>query len=162
MSHATADRRPGMVQIHAAAATASSTVSSDGSSRRMRAPQKRTTLMRPQRSCSAVSRWVMRNRSSGMAFMYPSLMALTVNRAPDRERARAISSFTMFFEIGTVTGGLLLGAVAEALSKQAAFGAGVGVLAIGLWLLRSKVLPGPARPWVITTGEVALVPVAGD
>ena len=42
----------------------------------------------------------------GMAFMYPSLMALTVNRVDDRERPVAISSFTMFFEIGTVTGGL--------------------------------------------------------
>ena len=42
----------------------------------------------------------------GMAFQYPSLMALTVNRTPDHERAAALSSFTMFFEIGTVTGGL--------------------------------------------------------
>ena len=42
----------------------------------------------------------------GMAFMYPSLMALTVNRVDDRERPAAISSFTMFFEIGTVSGGL--------------------------------------------------------
>jgi MFS family permease len=98
----------------------------------------------------------------GMAFQYPSLMALTVNRADEEERAAALSSFTMFFEIGTVTGGLLLGAVAEALSKQAAFAAGVGVLAIGLWLLRSKVLPAQSRPWVVTTGEVALVPAAGD
>jgi MFS family permease len=98
----------------------------------------------------------------GMAFQYPSLMALTVNRAGEQERAAALSSFTMFFEIGTVTGGLLLGAVAEALSKQAAFAASVGVLAFGLWLLRSKVLPAPARSWVVTTGEVALVPAAGD
>jgi MFS family permease len=98
----------------------------------------------------------------GMAFQYPSLMALTVDRADERERAAALSSFTMFFEIGTVTGGLLLGAVAEALSKQAAFGAAVGVLAIGLWLLRTKVLPTRARPWVVTTGEVALIPSAGD
>jgi MFS family permease len=98
----------------------------------------------------------------GMAFQYPSLMALTVNRADEQERAAALSSFTMFFEIGTVTGGLLLGAVAEALSKQAAFAAAVGVLAGGLWLLRRKVLPTRARPWVVTTGEVPLVPAAGD
>ena len=64
----------------------------------------------------------------GMAFQYPSLMALTVNRSPERERAAALSSFTMFFEIGTVTGGLMLGLVAESLSKQAAFAASVGVL----------------------------------
>ena len=41
----------------------------------------------------------------GMAFMYPSLMALTVNRVDERERPVAISSFTMFFEVGTVSGG---------------------------------------------------------
>ena len=80
----------------------------------------------------------------GMAFQYPSLMALTVNRTPDHERAAALSSFTMFFEIGTVTGGLVLGLVAESLSKRAAFAASVGVLVFGLWLLRTRVLPAPA------------------
>jgi MFS family permease len=98
----------------------------------------------------------------GMAFQYPSLMALTVNRADEHERAAALSSFTMFFEIGTVSGGLLLGAVAESLSKRAAFAAAVGVLAFGLWLLRAKVLPTGARGRVVTTGEIALVPAAGD
>ena len=98
----------------------------------------------------------------GMAFQYPSLMALTVNRSPDHERAAALSSFTMFFEIGTVTGGLVLGVVAEALSKRAAFAVSVGVLALGLWLLRTRVVPVDARDRVFTTGEVALVPVAGD
>jgi MFS family permease len=98
----------------------------------------------------------------GMAFQYPSLMALTINRADDHERAAALSSFTMFFEIGTVTGGLLLGTVANIFSKQAAFAASVLVLGFGLWLLRTKVLPAPTRHWVVTTGEVALVSVAGD
>ena len=98
----------------------------------------------------------------GMAFQYPSLMALTVNRTPDHERAAALSSFTMFFEIGTVTGGLMLGLVAESLSKRAAFAASVGVLVFGLWLLRTKVLPAPRRERVFTTGEVALIPAAGD
>ena len=36
------------------------------------------------------------------AFLYPSLMALTVNRADERERPMAISSFTMFFEVGNI------------------------------------------------------------
>jgi MFS family permease len=98
----------------------------------------------------------------GMAFQYPALMALTVNRADDRERAAALSSFTMFFEIGTVSGGLLLGAVAESLSKQAAFGASVAVLLVGLWVMRSRVLPARSMARVVTTGEIALVPSAGD
>ena len=49
----------------------------------------------------------------GQAFLYPSLMALTVNRVSERERAVALGSFTMFFDVGTVAGGLALGAVAE-------------------------------------------------
>ena len=77
----------------------------------------------------------------GMAFMYPSLMALTVNRVDDRERPAAISSFTMFFEIGTVSGGLLLGVVAELAGKRASFAAAVVVCAAGLWLLRTRVAP---------------------
>jgi MFS family permease len=98
----------------------------------------------------------------GMAFQYPSLMALTVNQADERERAAALSSFTMFFEIGTVSGGLLLGVVAETLSKQAAFAASVGVLIFGLWLLRNRVLPARRTERVFTTGEIALIPSAGD
>ncbi len=49
----------------------------------------------------------------GMAFNYPSLLALTVNRASDSDRAWAISSFTMFFEVGSVFGGLFIGAFAQ-------------------------------------------------
>jgi MFS family permease len=98
----------------------------------------------------------------GMAFQYPSLMALVVNRADERERAAALSSFTMFFEVGTVSGGLLLGVVAESLSKQAAFGASVVVLLFGLWLLRNRVLSARATERVVTTGEIALIPSAGD
>ena len=81
----------------------------------------------------------------GMAFMYPSLMALTVNRVDDRERPAAISSFTMFFEIGTVTGGLLLGLTAQLLGKRASFAAAVVVCAFGLWLLRARVTAPEAR-----------------
>ena len=43
------------------------------------------------------------------AFLYPSLMALTVNRVDERERPMAISSFTMFFEVGNISGGVVFG-----------------------------------------------------
>ncbi len=61
----------------------------------------------------------------GVAFNYPSLMALTVNRASDRDRAMAVSSFTMFFEVGSAVGGLLLGAWAQIVGKQYGFLGGV-------------------------------------
>jgi predicted MFS family arabinose efflux permease len=89
-------------------------------------------------------------------------MALTVNRSPDHERAAALSSFTMFFEIGTVSGGLMLGVVAEAFSKQAAFATSVVVLGFGLWLLRTKVVPVRARQSYLAAPAPTFVPSAGD
>jgi MFS family permease len=77
----------------------------------------------------------------GMAFMYPSLMAFTVNRTPDAERPRAIASFTMFFEVGTAAGGLLLGSVANSMGKRAGFTAAVALCLIGVWLVRNVVIP---------------------
>jgi MFS family permease len=97
-----------------------------------------------------------------MAFMYPSLMALTVNRVDDRERPLAISSFTMFFEIGTVAGGIALGTVAELLGKRSAFGAAVVVCAFGLWVLRAHVAPVTERPALAPSPRPVFVPVAGD
>ena len=98
----------------------------------------------------------------GMAFMYPSLMALTVNRVADSERPAAISSFTMFFEIGTVAGGLALGTVAELTTKRAAFAVCVLICAFGLWLLRHRVAP-VAEARDEPSGPVPIfVPVAGD
>ena len=80
-----------------------------------------------------------------MAFLYPSLMALTVNRAPLAERARAISSFTMFFEIGTAAGTLTFGAVADVLGKRVGFAGAVLCAPPGLWVMWVKVLPTPGR-----------------
>ena len=100
----------------------------------------------------------------GMAFNYPSLLALTVNRASDSDRAWVVSSFTMFFEVGSVAGGLLIGAFAEVVGKQLGFLGGVMFCVLGLYLLRFRLVPAgspdagpthrlPTRPYT---------PVAGD
>ena len=47
-----------------------------------------------------------------MAFNYPPLMAAVIDAVPESERAVAVGSFTAFFEIGSVAGGLILGTVA--------------------------------------------------
>ncbi|HEY3485563.1 MAG TPA: MFS transporter, partial [Ilumatobacteraceae bacterium] len=57
----------------------------------------------------------------GMAFMYPALMALVVNSVDEVERASALSSFTMFFEAGSIIGGLALGGIGEVFGKRGAF-----------------------------------------
>ena len=101
-----------------------------------------------------------------MAFLYPSLMALTVNRAPLAERARAISSFTMFFEIGTAAGALAFGAVADVLGKRVGFAGAVLLCAAGLWVMWVKVLPTPgrraARRAVALDPAYLPAPVCGD
>jgi len=97
----------------------------------------------------------------GNAFLYPSLMATTVDRVGEHERARALSSFTMFFELGTAVGGLALGALAEGVGKRGAFLAGVVVTVFGLWVLRTRVAPAE-RHAAIVTGDVPLIPIAGD
>ena len=81
----------------------------------------------------------------GMAFMYPSLMAFTVNRAPEVERPRAIASFTMFFEAGTAVGGLALGALADEFGKRAGFAAAACLCVVGAWVLRAVVIPASSR-----------------
>jgi MFS family permease len=78
------------------------------------------------------------------AFLYPSLMAFTVNRVDERERPMAISSFTMFFEVGNISGGLVFGLIAELASKRAAFGSAVFLCGVGAWLLLTRVVPSPA------------------
>jgi MFS family permease len=101
----------------------------------------------------------------GVAFNYPSLMALTVNRASDRDRAVAVSSFTMFFEIGSAAGGLAIGALAEVVGKQQAFLGAVVFAVVGIWLLRTKVVP-PGAPDGGPTSRMIdpphFIPVAGD
>jgi MFS family permease len=99
----------------------------------------------------------------GIAFNYPSLLALTVNRSSDSDRAWAISSFTMFFEVGSVFGGLFIGGFAQAVGKQTGFFGGVACCIIGLYLLRFKLVPagspdaGPTR-----STRARFSPVAGD
>ena len=96
----------------------------------------------------------------GAAFNYPSLNALTVNRVTDSERAVAISSFTMFFEIGSAVSGVAVGGLAQFVGKQHAFFGGVAMVVAGLIVLRRYVVPldaadaGPTIP----TADVADAP----
>lgn len=87
----------------------------------------------------------------GMAFMYPSLMANVINRVEEDERASALSSFTMFFELGTVVGGVALGAVGQIFDKRAAF-LGAAIVALsGLSVLWTRVVASEPMAAVATT-----------
>ena len=83
----------------------------------------------------------------GISFNYPGLMAMTVEAVPERERVRAISTFTMFFEIGTATGAVLFGILADLTSKRAAFLGGAAYCVIGLIVLWKVAVPR-SRPYM--------------
>ena len=95
----------------------------------------------------------------GMAFLYPSLMANVVNRVDDGERASALSTFTMFFELGSVVGGVVLGAVGELFDKRAGFFGGAVIAALGLVVLWQAVVDSSGRSGVeeLRTGEAVTV-----
>jgi MFS family permease len=79
--------------------------------------------------------------SIGTALLYPSLMAFAVNSASAVDRTRVLATFTMFFEVGTVAGGLLLGPVARLFGDQGAFAGGAAMAVVGLFVLRHLLLP---------------------
>ena len=60
---------------------------------------------------------------------------------------RAISTFTMFFEIGTASGALLFGTLADLTSKRAAFAGGACSCVVGLVVLWRVAVPR-SQPYV--------------
>ena len=91
----------------------------------------------------------------GMAFLYPSLMANVVNQVGDNERASALSSFTMFFELGTIVGGVALGALGQIFSKQAGFLGGAAIALMGLVVLWRRVVSVPAVPVAVVDDQMS-------
>jgi MFS family permease len=79
--------------------------------------------------------------ATGMALLYPSLMAFTVNSVSEEDRASALSTFTMFFEVGIATGGLILGPVSRWAGDRGAFVVASMLALVGLWVLRARLLP---------------------
>lgn len=65
----------------------------------------------------------------GASFLYPSLLAMSVQDVDDDERVAVVASFTMFFELGGVVGGLTLGGIGQVFGKRAIFMA-AGVFAL--------------------------------
>jgi MFS family permease len=81
----------------------------------------------------------------GVSFQYPGLMAMVVDVVPEHERVRAIATFTMFFEIGTASGGLSFGTLADLTSKRTAFAGGAASCALALLVLWRFAVPRMRR-----------------
>jgi MFS family permease len=80
----------------------------------------------------------------GMAMQYPALIALALSGPPEQERARVVSTFSAFFDVAQVTGGLILGAAASGLGNRAVFAGGAISAAFALAVLVG--VPRARRP----------------
>jgi predicted MFS family arabinose efflux permease len=89
--------------------------------------------------------------ATGGSVLYPTLLALVVDRAPARERGLAVGTLSGAFDLGVVVGSLLLGLVVERISYGAGFAMAATTTVLGLLTFvamerrrrRPAVLPRP-------------------
>lgn len=72
---------------------------------------------------------------AGFSLVFPALIALTVDRAPENERGAAVGSFTAFFDIGAVAGSYSIGAVADRYGFAGGYGLPAALCVVGLVVL---------------------------
>ena len=77
----------------------------------------------------------------GAALLFPSLMRLVVDGAPDAERSSAVATFSIFFDLSQGVGALALGGVVAVGGKPSAFVVGAVAAAGGLAVLRRRIAP---------------------
>ncbi|MEA2009273.1 MAG: MFS transporter, partial [Actinomycetota bacterium] len=73
---------------------------------------------------------------AGHGFIFPILTALLVDRAPETDRGSAMSFFTALFDVGTLVGGPILGAIIDSAGwgpMYVAAGAALGVASVIFW-----------------------------
>jgi MFS family permease len=86
----------------------------------------------------------------GMSLLYPAMSAHAVNSTSMANRPATISTFTAFFEIGSIVGAVVAGQVAASFSDRSAFGVAAALTIAGLIPLWSLVSPEST-----STSEVA-------
>lgn len=78
--------------------------------------------------------------AAGFAGLYPTMLAMVVDKAPASERGQAMGSFNMFFDIGAPLGGFLTGRLVDVSGYGAGFGVMAGIAATGSLLLMTNVI----------------------
>jgi MFS family permease len=79
--------------------------------------------------------------SAGMAMNFPALLALVVNRSAEGDRAFAVASISVFFDLAFAVGALLMGGVVALAGERAAFAAGGLIALVGILPLRMAATP---------------------
>jgi MFS family permease len=78
---------------------------------------------------------------TGAALLYPTLVALLVDRVPEAERGLALGTLSAFWDVGAAGGALLIGLTVERTSYAAGFllGAATAVLGLGaFWAVERR------------------------
>jgi len=88
--------------------------------------------------------------AAGYAGLFPTMLAMVVDKAPPAERGQAMGSFNMFFDVGAPLGGFATGRLVDVSGYGAGFGTMAGIGAVGALLLIFRVtdngLPFRRRP----------------
>jgi len=85
---------------------------------------------------------------SGSALLYPTMVALLVDRTPEAERGLAIGTLSGSWDVGVVIGSLVIGVTVERVSYAAGFlvaaGASIAGLAAFVVTERRRVVRNPS------------------
>ncbi len=76
--------------------------------------------------------------------MFPALLSLALDAAPDGERAAVVGTVVAFFDLGQGAGALVLGPLVAVVGYSGPFAAGALAAMGGLALLSAHLRRGPA------------------
>jgi len=88
----------------------------------------------------------------GMSLLYPAILLLALNRAPDTERGSVVGTVSSFFDLSQGLGALALGGVAELGGYRSAFAVAGVAAVIGLVVLWT--IPEPDRHEAALEAEI--------
>ncbi len=74
--------------------------------------------------------------SAGMSLLYPAFFLLALDGAPESERASAVGTISVFFDLSQGLGAVIVGGVAALTDFRGAFAAGGGSALVGLCTMR--------------------------
>ncbi|MEZ5236169.1 MAG: MFS transporter [Acidimicrobiales bacterium] len=83
--------------------------------------------------------------AAGYAGIFPTLLAMVVDRAPEAERGQAMGSFNQYFDIGAPIGGFVTGRLVDWAGYGAGFGTMAAVAFTGAALLAGGIIGAEGR-----------------